>query len=547
MNILHEKRRALGYMAMGGEGSGGGGGGNAPDFSGLDASLGEAMGASAAANSAPSSAPDAASVNAAVDAALSAGKPGESDMANAAAGLASSYAAPASVADTPGLSTRGFSLSALANPTTDSMTQEFSMPEVTSTPESIAANKATYAAQNFPNAVATDFSTPSTVNTKPGEDFMSRYSATETFNDLTPAENLAMARALQLPANDIYTYDFNEPGFREAVTRATMFDSDSLGYRMGLRGMGVTSDQFLSGIEMGGETEAEKADRMGLVNSGLQTLADIGLALVPGGALLSTINSLASGKSTMGGFLSNLAMTVAGKSLGVAPSVLSNMLEGNLGGAAKSMALGALNNSISKSTGLPAAVTAAIGKSSGATDAVGNAISSAVNGVTGNTSTGFSTKGLASAIDSSLGSFGYTGGPISGSAFGNVSPGSQNTVNTLSPVDSMLNGGSNTPASPASTPSSTNTSTPASTSAPTSTSNYSTSSPATYSGLSAVPVNIGSNAADIGYYYDLAGSDIFAPKKAGTERPDIIKYLQNNVATAAQGGSIEDLLNYVRK
>jgi hypothetical protein len=508
MNILHEKRRALGYMAMGGEGSGGGGGGNAPDFSGLDASLGEAMGASAAANSAPSSAPDAASVNATVDAALS------------------------------------------ANQAPQSMTQEFAMPEVASTPESIAANKDTYAAQNFPSAVATDFSTPSTANTKPGEDFMSRYSATETFNDLTPAENLAMARALQLPANDIYTYNFNEPGFREAVTRATMFDSDSLGYRMGLRGMGVTSDQFLSGIEMGGETEAEKTDRMGLVNSGLQTLADIGLALMPGGAVLSTINSLASGKSTMGGFLSNLAMTVAGKSLGVAPSVLSNMLEGNLGGAAKSMALGALNNSISKSTGLPAAVTAAIGKTSGATDAVGNAISSAVNGVTGNTSTGFSTKGLASAIDSSLGSFGYTGGPISGSAFGNVAPGSQNTVNTLSPVDAMLNGGPSTPSPSESTPSSTNTSSPAKASAP-SVSAPSVSAPAaassTYSGLSAVPVNSGSNAADIGYYYDLAGSDIFAPKKAGTERPDIIKYLQNNVATAAQGGSIDDLLNYVRK
>jgi hypothetical protein len=60
-------------------------------------------------------------------------------------------------------------------------------------------------------------------------------------------------------------------------------------------------------------------------------------------------------------------------------------------------------------------------------------------------------------------------------------------------------------------------------------------------------VSEGPNAADIGYYYDIAGNDIFAPKKTGTERPDIIKYMQSNVATAAQGGSIEDLLNYVRK
>lgn len=67
------------------------------------------------------------------------------------------------------------------------------------------------------------------------------------------------------------------------------------------------------------------------------------------------------------------------------------------------------------------------------------------------------------------------------------------------------------------------------------------------SSTSAVPVNNGTSLADIGYYYDVGGDSIFSPKKDGYTKPDIIKYMQDNVATAAQGGSIEDLLNYVRK
>ena len=53
--------------------------------------------------------------------------------------------------------------------------------------------------------------------------------------------------------------------------------------------------------------------------------------------------------------------------------------------------------------------------------------------------------------------------------------------------------------------------------------------------------------ADIGYLFDPFGESIFAPDKASAEKQDIIKYLQNNVATAAHGGSVDDLLNYLRK
>ena len=67
------------------------------------------------------------------------------------------------------------------------------------------------------------------------------------------------------------------------------------------------------------------------------------------------------------------------------------------------------------------------------------------------------------------------------------------------------------------------------------------------SGYSTTQTSAPATLADIGYLFDPFGEDIFAPNKAGTEKQDIIKYLQNNVATAAQGGSITDLLDYVRK
>jgi hypothetical protein len=497
MNILHEKRRALGYMAMGGKGDGGGGGGGETRDTTPQSERGPLSGDAFSNMSTPSYSDD------------------------------------------------------------GSMSQTFSMPEVVNTPADIATNIAAYNAQNTPFSTASNptergplsgeafsYGEPLTANTKPGEDFMSRYSATETYNDLTPAENLGMARALQLPAGENYTYDFNDPGIREWLTRATMPDSDSLAYRLGMRGAGTTTNQFFSGPAMGGETEVEKNDRMKLIDNGLHSLSRFAASLAPFGGAAFQVADLISGKSTLGGFLTNLAMTAAGKSLGVAPSVLSNMLEGNLGGAAKSAAIGALNSSISKSSGLLPAITASIGKATGATDAVGNAISSAISNTTGDTSTGFSTKSLASAIDGSLGNFGYTGGPLNVDAgLGRRDAGGNTTTptntNYFDPVDQILNprdSSSTSPVAPTSTPTKV-----------TPTSSVSTPSSSSF----AVPVNTAGNTAnsgaDIGYYYDVGGDNIFAPKKDGYTKPDIIKYLQNNVATAAQGGSIDDLLNYVRK
>lgn len=89
------------------------------------------------------------------------------------------------------------------------------------------------------------------------------------------------------------------------------------------------------------------------------------------------------------------------------------------------------------------------------------------------------------------------------------------------------------------------------TAAPTATTATTTPAPAattpTAMGYSTTQTSAPAALADIGYLFDPFGESIFAPDKASAEKQDIIKYLQNNVATAAQGGSIDDLLNYVRK
>lgn len=67
------------------------------------------------------------------------------------------------------------------------------------------------------------------------------------------------------------------------------------------------------------------------------------------------------------------------------------------------------------------------------------------------------------------------------------------------------------------------------------------------SGYSTTQTSAPAALADIGYLFDPFGESMFAPNKAGTEKQDIIKYLQSNMASAAHGGSVDDLLNYLRK
>jgi hypothetical protein len=439
-----------------------------------------------------------ASVNAAVNAALSAGKPGESDMANAAAGLASSSAAPASVADTSGLSTRGLSLSSpVAAP---AVTGPVGKPgeEAQATAAALGNSKG-QSAVDFANALV----------------------------DMMPGLNPMDAMMVALDVTKGARTEINSSGIMGSFNDTTGMRSTS----------GLTAGQLAGLVDLGygqyGINDPSINQTPGMMLNSMHTaatldsLAPIAQGFIPGIGIVKgvagVINALQNDdESAIASAIGNFGLAVVAKGIGIPAGILGSLVEGNFGKAAGSAVTGAALSGLGRSLGLPGSVVGALGNVTGASNAIGRGVSNAVNDVTGgvaNTGTGFSASN-----------------PF----------GTGNVTSAGNGVSNVSGGGGNDNASTTSSPAST-TSSPASTSAPTSTSTYSTASPATYSELSAVPVNSGVNAADIGYYYDIAGNDIFAPKKAGTEKPDVIKYLQNNVATAAQGGSIEDLLNYVRK
>lgn len=254
-------------------------------------------------------------------------------------------------------------------------------------------------------------------------------------------------------------------------------------------------------------------------------------ALVPNFAIAYNIAKVASGDITVGQALTSFANSYAAKALGVNPSTLSSMLAGNFGQAVASQALGKVTAGIAKAANVPGALAAFGVKESGA----GQAISSAINNTIGNTGLGISQDSIAKSIDKAVSGI---GGAITGSPTTAGTTGTGAQPLSLDPVDNILNSSSNAPTMSDIAPSATPVASAPRASSP-SASNF------------ALPVNTAAatpyNGAEINYLYDVGGSDIFAPQKAGTPKPDVLKYLQNNVATAAQGGSTEDLLNYVRK
>ena len=505
MNILHEKRKALGYMARGGDGGGEGGDGSSATAGQYGGKPGESNMANAAAGLGPAapsstsaSAPDMANVEAAVNAALSAGKPGESNMANAAAGLASSSAAPASVADTSGLSTRGISLSSpVAAP---AVAGPVGKPgeEAQATAQALSNSKGKSAA-DFANALA---------DMMPGVDPMDAMMAGLggiTKGDQTEVNSSGIMGSLNDTTGMLSTNGLT------AGQIASLVDLGYGAYGINNPEINQTPQMMLNSMHTGAFLNGVVAPlAMGLIP---------GLGIVKGIAgLINAINN--DDTPAIASAIGNFGLQAVAKGIGVPAGILGALVEGDLGKAAGSAVTGAALSGIGRGTGIPGSIVGAVGNATGATNAIGSNVAGAVNSVTG---------GLAN-----------TGTGISAS-----NPfGTSNVANAGNGVSNVSNGGGNTNAA-TSTPSS-----PASTASTPATSTSTTSSPAAssaYSGLSAVPVTNGPNAADIGYYYDIAGNTIFAPKKAGTEKPDIIEYLQNNVATAAQGGSIDDLLNYVRK
>lgn len=381
-------------------------------------------------------------------------------------------------------------------------------------------------------------SAPSSVG-KPGEDAQATAqalgnskgkSAADFANalvDMMPGINPMDAMMVALDATKGARTEMNSSGIMGSLNDTTDMRSTN----------GLTAGQLASLVDLGyanyGLTNPEINQTPQMMLNSMHTAAFMSSvvtpaieAMIPGFGLVKGIAGLINSvqnddTSGIVSAIGQFGLQAVARVAGVPAGVLGALVEGDFGKAAGSAVTGAVLSGVGRSTGIPGSVVGALGKVTGATNAIGSNVAEAVNSVTGgtaNTGTGFS-------VSNPFGT-----GNVTSAGNGVSSPTSNEGNATASSTSTP-----STPSSPAST-----TSTPA---ASTSTA----SSPATYSGLSAVPVSNGVNAADIGYYYDIAGNDIFAPKKAGTEKPDVIKYLQNKVATAAQGGSIEDLLNYVRK
>ncbi len=230
---------------------------------------------------------------------------------------------------------------------------------------------------------------PSTTSSKPGEGQMSSDAAAEFGAQLSPEQMSRFADILGVPEG----YNFNDPGVKEA-----------------LYGGLLTAKNEAPGF--------------------LKTIAETAIAKSPLGLaynVAKAVGSLASGDATPGGMITNLAMSMAASKLGISTSTLSAALAGDMGGVAKSMALGAVSSQISKQTGLPSAITNYGLNATGVNNAIGNTVRDTVNSALPNTSTGFTKSNIAGAIDRGMGAI-------------PAGPGSLNSMDTFNPSQDTLMG-----------------------------------------------------------------------------------------------------------
>ena len=236
--------------------------------------------------------------------------------------------------------------------------------------------------------------------TKPGESQMASDAAASYAAQITPEQAKQFAATLGVPES----YNFNDPGVKEAL----------------YRGM-LTAQNQAPGI--------------------LKSLAEGAIARTPLGLaynVTKAVGNLASGEATPGGMITNLAMSMAASKLGVSTSTLSAALAGNLGGVAKSAALGAVSKEVSQQSGLPPALTNYGLNATGLNSAIGNTVSGAVNSVLPNTSTGLTKSNIAGAIDRGIGAT-------------PAGPGSLNAMDTFNPSQDVLMG-TPTPSGPTQSP-----------------------------------------------------------------------------------------------
>jgi len=237
---------------------------------------------------------------------------------------------------------------------------------------------------------------------KPGEDPLSA-ATVNAYKAMTPQQMSDMAHVLNLPANENYTYNFNDPGIREAITRLGYISPSDPSYAWGMRAPGVTSDQMF-----GDETPEERNVRMKKVGDLIGNVVQGAIGLSPVGALFNgaqTAAGILSGKQTPGDALSGVAFGLVGKALGIPSSMAQSALAGDLGGIAQGIAMSALTKGVAQQTGLSAPAVSLLGNVTGVSNDISSNVKNSVNNAMGDTSTGFTKSSIANAINGSLPNF----------------------------------------------------------------------------------------------------------------------------------------------
>lgn len=272
--------------------------------------------------------------------------------------------------------------------------------------------------------------------TKPGESQMASDAAKEFAAKMTPEQMHQAALTLGVRSDPAWSYNFNNPGWQEKIMNALYVAPNTKLYKWGMRTPGVSSDQMFTN-----ETPAEKDTRLKLVGGAIENAANTFASLSPIGPVwngIKTVGNLMSGQITPGGLITNLAMSMAASKLGISTSTLSAALAGDMGGVAKSAALGAVSKEVSQQSGLPSAITNYGLNATGLNSAIGNTVSGAVNGALPNTATGLTKSNIAGAIDRGIGAI-------------PAGPGSLNSMDAFNPSQDVLMG-TPTPSGPTQSP-----------------------------------------------------------------------------------------------
>jgi hypothetical protein len=272
------------------------------------------------------------------------------------------------------------------------------------------------------------------------------------------------------------------------------------------------------------------------------TVPGLASMMVPAGipALAwGVVSGITSGRiSSVSDAIGSLATNLIAGKLGIPAGALDAALKGNMGQAAANLAIGELSKALSGATGLPGSVIGAIGSATGATKGIATEISDLVNGIPGVSDVNSAISGVRSDLSNAVNNIGssITGGGapsggtnMSGGDNRGEGPGLTEPITPIAPTTPT------TPTTPAvTTPGAVKTAIPTYDTA----GSYGTTQ-------SSTPADL----AKIGYYYDPFGESIFPlPKTNATPTPDVLKslYGTGQPVRAAEGGSIEDLMEYLR-